>query len=57
VLDVRPDREALEIQATEAEPALRELLKDPTISGIEVTSAGLEDAFLALTRENNENIV
>jgi ABC-2 type transport system ATP-binding protein len=58
VLDVRPDREALEIQATEAEPALRELLKDPTISGIEVTSAGLEDAFLALTRGNNrENIV
>jgi ABC-2 type transport system ATP-binding protein len=53
VLDVRRDREALEIQATEAEPALRELLKDSTISGIEVTSAGLEDAFLALTRENN----
>jgi ABC-2 type transport system ATP-binding protein len=53
VLAVRADREAWEIQATEVEPALRELLKDPTISGIEVTSAGLEDAFLALTRENN----
>jgi ABC-2 type transport system ATP-binding protein len=53
VLDVRLDREALEIQATEAEPALRELLKDSTLSGLEVTSAGLEDAFLALTRENN----
>jgi ABC-2 type transport system ATP-binding protein len=53
VLHVCRDREAWEIQATEAEPALRELLKDSTISGIEVTSAGLEEAFLALTRENN----
>jgi ABC-2 type transport system ATP-binding protein len=54
VLAVRQDREALEIQAIEAETVLRELLtKDLTISGIEVTSAGLEDAFLALTRENN----
>ncbi len=55
VLDVQQDREALEIQATEAEPVLRELLMmDSTISGIEVTSAGLEDAFLALTRDNNK---
>lgn len=53
VLDVRRDREAWEIRASDAEPALRELLKDATISGIEVTKAGLEDAFLALTRENN----
>jgi ABC-2 type transport system ATP-binding protein len=54
VLDVQQDREALEIQATEAEPLLRELLmRDSTISGIEVTSAGLEDAFLALTRDSN----
>lgn len=55
VLDVHQDREALEIQATEAEPLLRELLmRDSTISGIEVTSAGLEDAFLALTRDGNK---
>jgi ABC-2 type transport system ATP-binding protein len=54
VLEVKQDREALEIQAIEAEPILRELLtKDPTVSGIEVTSAGLEEAFLALTKENN----
>jgi len=54
VLEVRQDREALEIKATEAEPVLRELLDgDRSISGIEVTSAGLEEAFLALTTEDN----
>jgi ABC-2 type transport system ATP-binding protein len=54
VLEVRQDREALEIKATEAEPVLRELLDgDRSISGIEVTTAGLEEAFLALTSEDN----
>ena len=54
VLEVRQDREALEIKATEAEPVLRELLDgDRSISGIEVASAGLEEAFLALTSEDN----
>jgi len=54
VLEVRQDREALEIKATEAEPVLRELLDgDRSISGIEVASAGLEEAFLALTTEDN----
>jgi ABC-2 type transport system ATP-binding protein len=54
VLEVRQDREALEIKATEAEPVLRELLDgDRLISGIEVASAGLEEAFLALTTEDN----
>jgi ABC-2 type transport system ATP-binding protein len=54
VLEVRHDREALEIRATEAEPVLRELLDgDRSISGIEVTTAGLEEAFLALTAEDN----
>lgn len=54
VLEARRDREALEIQAAEAEPVIRELLaQDPKLSGLEITSAGLEEAFLALTRDNN----
>jgi len=54
VIDVREDREAKVIQANNAESVLRGLLNlDLDISGIEVTSAGLEDAFLALTRENS----
>lgn len=53
VLDVKSDREALEISVTEAEPVVRELLlHDAALSGLEITSAGLEEAFLALTREN-----
>ncbi|MBZ5597275.1 MAG: ABC transporter ATP-binding protein [Acidobacteriia bacterium] len=54
VLEVRRDREALEIHTAVAEPVIRELLaRDPQLSGIEVTSAGLEEAFLALTRDDN----
>jgi ABC-2 type transport system ATP-binding protein len=50
VIEVRRDRDALEIRAAQAEPILRELLmRDPGLSAIEVTSAGLEEAFLALT--------
>jgi ABC-2 type transport system ATP-binding protein len=53
VLDVRQDREALAIHVAEAEPVLRQLLaRDPQLSGVEVTSAGLEEAFLALTQED-----
>jgi ABC-2 type transport system ATP-binding protein len=56
VTAVKQDREAVELQVVEAEPALRELLAlDPTLSGLEVTSAGLEDAFLALTQDSKEN--
>ena len=56
VLEVRHDREALEIHARTPEPVLRELLAlDLNISQIEVTSAGLEDAFLALTN-NGEGV-
>lgn len=56
VLDVRQDREALEIRVNQAEPVLRQLLNsDPAISGIDVTSAGLEEAFLALTRDHNNS--
>ena len=56
VTEVREDREAVEIHAREAEPVVRELLaRDPQLSGLEITSAGLEEAFLALTRNNGQN--
>ena len=52
VIDAQADREAMVIQSNDPESVLRGLLSlDLEISGIEVTSAGLEDAFLALTRE------
>ncbi len=54
VSEVKQDREAVEIRACEAESVLRELLRrDPNLSGLEVTAAGLEEAFLALTKEDN----
>jgi len=53
VMEVRSDRGAFVINATVAEPVLRELFRrDPEVSEIEVTSAGLEEAFLALTQDN-----
>lgn len=52
VTDVKEDREAVEITAPQAECVVRELLaRDENLSGLEVTSAGLEEAFLALTQE------
>ena len=54
VVDVAKNGPWFEIRTTAAEPALRELfLRDPAIRGVEVASAGLEEAFLALTSENN----
>ena len=56
VTDAQQDREAAEIHAREAEPVVRALLaRDPSLSGLEITSAGLEEAFLALTQDNGEN--
>ncbi len=53
VTEVREDREAVELHAIEAEPIVRELLaRDQNLSGLEVTSAGLEEAFLALTQDS-----
>lgn len=53
---VKQDREAVEIHASEAERVVRELLaRDPSLSGLEVTSAGLEEAFLALTQDSTRN--
>lgn len=52
VREVKQDREAVEIHTGDAELVIRELLqRDPQLSGLEVTSAGLEEAFLALTQE------
>ena len=56
VREVKQDREAVEITAGEAEPVLRELLaRDASLSGLEVTSAGLEEAFIALTQDTTRN--
>jgi ABC-2 type transport system ATP-binding protein len=54
VLEVRSDREAFVIRASQAERVVRELLRlDPQLRELEITSAGLEEAFLALTGETN----
>ena len=46
------DREAVELHTAAAEPVVRELLaRDATLSGLEITTAGLEEAFLALTQD------
>ena len=56
VTDAKEDREAIEIHAVEAESVVRELLsRDANLSGLEVTSAGLEEAFLALTQDTARN--
>ena len=52
VSDVKHDREALVLTAEAAEDVVREmLLRDRTISGLEIHSPALEDAFLALTSQ------
>lgn len=56
VSSAKQDREAVEIHAAEAEPVVRTLLmRDSSLSALEITSAGLEEAFLALTQDNNQN--
>lgn len=51
VVSVRQDRDAVEIQTSAAEETLRELLtRDMDLSGLEVSNAGIEEAFLALTQ-------
>ena len=56
VTEVIEDREAVEIQAREAEPVVRELLaRDPGLSGLEISAAGLEEAFLALTQDGAQS--
>lgn len=56
VIDVKAEGDSLLIQTAVAEPVLRELLaRDANVSGLEVTSAGLEEAFLALTTNSESN--
>jgi ABC-2 type transport system ATP-binding protein len=51
VVNVRESRGVMEIRAINPDDAIRQLLqRDPGLSGIEVTSTSLDDAFLALTR-------
>ena len=52
VSEVQADREAIQIHASAAESVVRELLaRDPSLSALEITTAGLEEAFLALTQD------
>jgi len=56
VVEVHRDRLATIIHTSQPERVLRELFQlDCKISGLEVTSAGLEEAFLALTSESGEH--
>jgi ABC-2 type transport system ATP-binding protein len=51
VVGARFDREAVEIQTSSPEATLRQLLaSDAELSGLEVSNAGIEEAFLALTK-------
>ena len=55
VSSVKQDREAVEIRAAQAEAVVRFLLaRDSMLSGLEVTTAGLEEAFLALTQDTRQ---
>jgi ABC-2 type transport system ATP-binding protein len=52
---VERDREAVVITATEVERVVREMLRqDETLRGLEVSAAGLEEAFLTLTSSEAE---
>jgi len=54
VVDVTRDRDAVLIATAEADSVVQALFqKDPSLKGLQVTSAGLEDAFLALTQNEN----
>jgi ABC-2 type transport system ATP-binding protein len=55
VTEVQQDREAVVITAEHPESVVREmLLRDETLHGLEVSTAALEDAFLALTSKGSE---
>jgi len=42
----------MEIHTTQAETLVRQLLsQDPSLTGLEVSSGGMEEAFLALTTQ------
>jgi len=55
VLEVHGDRQGILITTAVPDGVLRELFdRDPRVSGIEVISTGLEDAFVALTSEDSK---
>ena len=54
VTSAKRDAEVTEILASTAERIVAELLRgDPELSGLEVTGAGLEEAFLSLTEQTD----
>jgi ABC-2 type transport system ATP-binding protein len=56
VIDAKLEGDSLILQTAIAEPVVRELLaRDAHLSELEVTSAGLEEAFLALTSNPESN--
>ncbi len=56
VSGVEKDREATVVLTAHAEYVIREMLaKDATLHSLEITSAGLEEAFLALTRNDRQS--
>ena len=58
VLEVRADRDGILISTAVPDLVLRELFqRDERLSGVEVISAGLEEAFLALTQDNSKSEV
>lgn len=58
VLEVHADRESLLISTACPDDVLRELFRrDQRLAGVEVISAGLEEAFLALTNNSNSEVI
>jgi ABC-2 type transport system ATP-binding protein len=56
VSTVEADREATVIFTSHAEQVIREMLAlDPALRNLEISSAGLEDAFLALTKRTEKS--
>lgn len=55
VSSVEGDRDATVVLTSHAEQVIREMLaQDPTLHNLEISSAGLEDAFLALTKRTEK---
>jgi len=56
VVAARADRDAIEIATSEPEAVVRELLTlDRNLASLEVTSAGLEEAFLSLVQDDTSS--
>lgn len=56
ILSVREDRELVEVTASDADAVVRELLtRDPGLTGLEITGAGLEEAFLSLMKQEQKD--